>query len=429
MRIRDLFLLVLVLLGVGAWEVLGFTYYTRAHQEEHRRLGNLLLSSVEGILHLASRRGMYSPSETAQVLEEKGKRLGILFVGLRDEKGNWLVKAGKEGLPGEEGVSFTRVTRSFQPKKPQSGLGQGPPRRPPWAPSWEGWKEFPPGPLTLVLEYPRKELEAHLAWGLRKTLLESAGIVLALVFFFLFHAGRVGAARLEAQIQARDERIRSMTFLGRLAAGLVHETKNPLASIRGLATLLSSGDLEGQEAKAALARLVEEADRAVARLDEFLLVSRPSELRLEETDLKSLLEELVEIVEPEIQGKGASLRLSGPSLRVQADPEQARRLFLNLLLNAAAFVPEGGNVRVRLEKTGEGGRVVVEDDGPGVPKEIEETLFEPYVSRRPGGSGLGLAISKRIALEHGWDLRHERPAGGGARMVVECRNADEGPRV
>ncbi len=418
MKLRHLSILLFLAALVILWESLAYVHYAGIHKEEHRRLGNLLLSSVEGILHQSSRRGMYNPGEAARILQEGRKSLGFLFAGLREKGGGYLFFAGEENGSRKTGPPVSRVARPFHPKQPKLGPGERP-ARPPWAPSWRGWKPYPEAPLELVLEYSRENLEKHLAWGLGKSVLESLGIVLALFFLFLFHNGRMRAARLEAEIRGRDERIRSMDFLGKLAAGLVHQTKNPLASIRGLASLLASGDLEGAEAKAALGRLVEEADRAVARLDEFLLVSRPAELRLEERNLKSLLEELVELVEPEVRAKGARCVLSGPGVRVRMDPEQARRLFFNLLLNAAAFVPEGGEIRVSLQREAGKWRVLVEDDGPGVPKEMEKTMFEPYVSRRPGGTGLGLAISRRIALEHGWDLRYERAEGGGARMIVE----------
>ncbi len=404
-------------------DCLEFVHYSGSHREEHRRLGNLLLFSVEGIIHQSSRRGMYHPSEISEILRERRRGMGILFAGLREKGGGYLFSAGEEGGRRPGGIPVSRVTRPFFPKKPQVGSGRRP-ARPPWAPSWTGWKEFPKTPMELVVEYSREDLERHLAWGFWKSIIESGGIVLALFFFFLFFGGRLEAAALEGQIRGRDERIRSMDFLGKLAAGLVHQTKNPLASIRGLASLLAAGDLGGAEAKAALGRLVEEADRAVARLDEFLLVSRPSELRLEEKNLKALLGELVELVKPEILGKGARCVLSGPSMEVRMDPEQARRLFFNLLLNAAAFVPRGGEIRVSLERKGGKWRVRVEDEGPGVPKELEETMFEPYVSGRPGGTGLGLAISRRIALEHGWDLRYEPGEGRGARMIVEGNESE-----
>jgi signal transduction histidine kinase len=147
-------------------------------------------------------------------------------------------------------------------------------------------------------------------------------------------------------------------------------------------------------------------------------LSRPARPRRERVDLAALLADLAQLLRPELESKRARLDLEGPPLEVSADREQVRRLFLNLLVNALEFIGREGTITVRVEE-GERARVVVSDDGAGVEESIRETLFEPYVSGRPGGTGLGLAIARRIALEHGWRIRYEPEPGGGTRMIVE----------
>ncbi len=210
-----------------------------------------------------------------------------------------------------------------------------------------------------------------------------------------------------------------MEFLGRLGAGLAHETKNPLGSVRGFAQILLKRDLPAEERIDAASRIMEETDRIVARLEEFLLLSRPARLRMKEIPLKKTLEDLAGLVRLELAVKGGTLEVEGPEVQVEADLDQARRLFMNLLVNASEALGEGGWIRVRIEQSKDGTRVVVEDNGVGVPEELRETLFEPYVSGKPSGTGLGLALARGIARGHGWTLRYEPRPGGGTRMVVE----------
>jgi signal transduction histidine kinase len=95
-------------------------------------------------------------------------------------------------------------------------------------------------------------------------------------------------------------------------------------------------------------------------------------------------------------------------------------MLLNLLLNAIAAIEEGGRITLRSESssTGTGLRIVVQDDGCGVPDSLRDSLFEPYVTGREGGTGLGLAICRRIAIDHGFTLDFEDAPCGGTRMVI-----------
>jgi len=278
---------------------------------------------------------------------------------------------------------------------------------------------LPAGELEIRLEYPAGRLAARLAQGRTRLFAVGGAFTAAFASLFLFYLGRMRSAALGVELAAAGERVRSLEFLSRLAAGLAHETKNPLGALRGFAELLVRGTLPEKEVRAAAARMVDETDRIVGRLEEFMVLSRPARPRMVAVPLEELLADLVGLIRLELASKNASISFSGPGLVAAADPEQARRLFMNLLVNASEAVGSGGRVEVEIVREEGRGRVEVRDDGPGVPEAIRETLFEPYVSGRPGGTGLGLAIARRIAAEHGWTLRYEPGARGGTRMVVE----------
>jgi len=153
----------------------------------------------------------------------------------------------------------------------------------------------------------------------------------------------------------------------------------------------------------------------VARLDEFLLLSRPSTLACSRFSVRTLVEELVDLLRPDLEAKGATFRIVGSDIDVDADREQTRRLLLNLLLNATQAIDAGGAILIELR----GGEIRIRDDGCGVPQSIRESLFEPYVSTRQGGTGLGLAIARQIAMAHHWRLRYEPGQPRGTTMILE----------
>jgi signal transduction histidine kinase len=269
------------------------------------------------------------------------------------------------------------------------------------------------------MEYPRDRLEAELADEWQRMLQVGVGVTAAFLLAVLAVGMRLRAAALRERLAASREQLRALAYLGRLGAGLVHETKNPLGVVRGFAERLDTVDLPEPERRKAVRAIISETDRAVSRLDEFLLLSRPSELRKTEVDLAGLCAELAELLGPDLDARGAGLELASVSGVLTADREQVRRLLMNLLLNAVAALDDGGRVEVRTEPSRAGTRLLIEDNGRGVPAELRESIFEPYVTGRSGGTGLGLSIARRIALDHEWRLSYEPREGGGSRFALE----------
>jgi signal transduction histidine kinase len=209
---------------------------------------------------------------------------------------------------------------------------------------------------------------------------------------------------------------RHLRELSQAAAGLAHETRNPLGLIRGwtqrLAQSLPDNPQQHEQAQA----VIEECDRVTARINQFLAFARPCEPKVAEVRLAEVIAELAGLLEPDLDAKHLMLArgLPRPDETMQADREMLRQALFNLLQNAVAFSPEGGSVEIAV-RTGENScrRIEVADRGPGVAREMVDLLFTPYHTTRSGGTGLGLAIVRRIATAHDWRAGYTpRPDGG-----------------
>lgn len=410
--IAPLVLLILCTAAVWTWQWFDYRGFVKAEQEADRRYGDVILAGAEGAMHRQCRRRFPDNKALAATLEDVRGRVGATYLGLRHPDGRAWVEVGELAV---DGMAVTRRDRRFHVPQHPGRRGAGPASSDPCANC-----PLPGETLDIRLEYPANRLQGRIRQGRLRFFGISGALTLAFLSLLLFYRGRIRAATLQTDLAAADEKVRSLEFLRRLGAGLAHETKNPLGSVRGFAELLANGELSGDEAQGAASRIVDETDRIVARLDEFMLLSRPARPDKSQLALTDLLEDLAGLVRLELKGRSAGLTVQGDDVEVTADQEQVRRLFMNLLVNAAEAVGEGGAVEVDVRGTETGACITVADDGVGVPEPLRETLFEPYVTGRPGGTGLGLAIARRIAVEHGWTIRYEPRPGGGTRILVEA---------
>jgi two-component system sensor histidine kinase PilS (NtrC family) len=221
---------------------------------------------------------------------------------------------------------------------------------------------------------------------------------------------------MEAAIQ-RSERLAD---LGRVAAGLAHELRNPLASMSGCIELLRSGAASSGEDQ----RLMDIVLREAARLDQlvtrFLQFSRPAPPRREDVDLGALAAETLEVFANDPAAARVRIERALEPVRAWCDPDQLRQVFWNLLLNAAqAARGEGGRVRVRTAGAPDGGAVLeVQDDGVGIAPGDLPQVFTPFFTTRERGTGLGLATVQRIVDAHGGTVAIESEPGAGTRFEV-----------
>lgn len=220
-----------------------------------------------------------------------------------------------------------------------------------------------------------------------------------------------------------------LSVLGELVSGVAHELNNPLTTILGYAQLLPT--LDGEDLRRAISTIEQEAQRAGRIVRNLLYFARQHRPRVEPVDLNGVIQRVVEVRRYSLEAN--SIRLVTqltPIPELLGDQYQLEQVFLNLINNAQqAIQSAGGVITVRTEATSEIARVIVRDDGPGVPEEIMERIFEPFFTTREvgEGTGLGLSIAFGIVEAHGGRLLAQRPPTGGAEFVVELPLPPEAP--
>jgi len=212
---------------------------------------------------------------------------------------------------------------------------------------------------------------------------------------------------------AREERLAAV---GRLSAGIAHEIRNPLTSLSGAIQLLdlSEGD---QRLRQIITREVDRLNRLVT---DFMHAGSPPELRLVACNIRHPCAEVVEAFEADPRyADRIEVVFNHRSLPVMMiDRDQVKTVLWNLLLNAAQHMPGGGRIDVTAEHVGDRVRLLVSDEGTGIPPEEIDRIFDPFWTRRAGGTGLGLATVERIARQHGGDVWVHSKVGLGTTFGI-----------
>jgi two-component system, NtrC family, sensor histidine kinase HydH len=204
----------------------------------------------------------------------------------------------------------------------------------------------------------------------------------------------------EAAVRRSDR----LAALGQLSAGLAHELRNPLGTIRASAEMLGRSVLaENEVAREVAGFIASEVDRSNALVTRFLEFARPLKLKLAPTDLTEVLDRVVTLVErDEPRHRVTVYKNYSPDLApFPFDAELMERVFYNLLLNAAQASDEGGAITLKTRRVEDTAEVAVIDRGPGIDAKIKEQIFNPFFTTKSDGVGLGLAIVSKIVDEHG----------------------------
>src|ERR1022692_5065847 len=189
------------------------------------------------------------------------------------------------------------------------------------------------------------------------------------------------------------------------AAGLAHETRNPLNIIRGLAQMISKQPDTTAEIQRKSRDIIDEADKVAAQLNEFINYSRPREVRRTKLALGSVVNEVVRALKYDLEEKKINLEIQGEQLSIEADEQSLRQALFNLVLNAIQAVDGSGEIQVIAEKRNATEAMLeVRDNGPGVPPDRRTEIFKPYFTTQKQGTGLGLAVVQQIVLAHGWEV-------------------------
>jgi len=203
------------------------------------------------------------------------------------------------------------------------------------------------------------------------------------------------------------------------AAGLAHETRNPLNIIRGLAQMVSRREDAPVEIREKTKGIIDETDKVTAQLNEFINYSRPREVRRSALALASVVNEVVRALTFDLEEKHVQLEIKGEILTIEADEQLLRQALFNLILNAVQAVNGEGHIEVFAERRNASEAVLeIRDNGPGVPPERRTDVFKPYFTTQKRGTGLGLAVVQQIVLAHGWEIECLANEPRGARFLV-----------
>lgn len=212
----------------------------------------------------------------------------------------------------------------------------------------------------------------------------------------------------------------ALAAVGEFAALLSHDIRNALTSIRVDLQLLEEQTPEDSSASEIRRRALEKVTLLNRTVNDSLALARSGRVGKEVLDLRMILESAVEDAMPEFQDRGANLQAASHSspIEISGDRGGLVQLFLNLLLNAAQALDEGGSASLEVVLEDKVAVVSIRDTGPGIAKDLQERVFEAFFSTRPGGTGLGLAIARRTAQVHGGDISLRSLPGSGTMAEV-----------
>ncbi|WP_242339448.1 MULTISPECIES: two-component system sensor histidine kinase NtrB [Anaeromyxobacter] len=241
-------------------------------------------------------------------------------------------------------------------------------------------------------------------------------------------AAAIGSAVIFQDLTALREmenavqRSRRLADLGRVAAGLAHELRNPLAAMSGSLELLQTNAALPPDERRLMDIVLREAARLDGLVNDLLEYTRPAPLRRVRTDLSVVLDEALRVFANDPTAARVTVEQDLSPVTVACDPDQTRQVFWNLLVNAAqaAAAREGGAGRVRVAcgPDVKGARLVVEDDGPGIPAADLPRIFLPFFTTKRNGTGLGLPTVQRVVDAHRGSVTVDSSPGRGTRFVV-----------
>lgn len=217
-----------------------------------------------------------------------------------------------------------------------------------------------------------------------------------------------------------------LAIIGKMAAKVAHEIRNPLSSISLNAELLedeiqSYENVDKKEALALLKSMIREIDRVTSLTDEYLQFSRLPEPHPIKGDLVELIQDSMELLVKELSRKNIKFEFKHPpvSTQVRYDRAQMRRVLLNIIRNAIEAMPKGGKLMIEIDNTEHHALINIIDTGTGIPEQEVANIFDPFFTTKDFGTGLGLTISQQIIQEHGGNIYCQSKLGHGTTFKIE----------
>jgi signal transduction histidine kinase len=239
-------------------------------------------------------------------------------------------------------------------------------------------------------------------------------VAASIVAWIVMIRGRLISERL------RIERLHQshMEELELSAAGLAHETKNPLGIISGIAQQIAQDPATNKGNRMKLEQIIDEVDKAASRLGHFLAFARQQTINLSTREAQDVIGKICAVLNSEFVAAGVELAWDCPPFQISCDEDALKQILVNLLLNSLHASSEGGHIMLRMVRRGRLAELVVADRGSGIAPELLPKIFRPYVTGYPDGHGLGLAIVKRYVDEHGWTVKVESVVDRGTTVTI-----------
>ncbi len=401
-------------------------------QQTIQEKGSVLIRALES----GARVGMGMRMHHAQLqtmLEEMAWQPGVLWFAVTDEQGKIIAHSDAQqvGQP----LYDARTMQSRAPGDAERRRRLTSPE-----PALEIYRQFRPldapsghhmrmmmrrnvveTPQVIFIAFDARELDAEQARGLRNmiVMLCAAGVVMVATVLAQFWFSRYQRSR--KLLQEATHRKEKLMALGHLAAGVAHEIRNPLSSIKGLAKYFAERTPPGGEAYELAQVMAKEADRLNRVVSELLELVRPAHLKWQPVDLNEVIGHSLQLVSQDASGRDITLQFTAqPSLcRIQADPDRLNQVLLNLYLNAIQAIGREGIITVAVAECGDGRiKLSVADSGKGMTAEQLQAIFTPYFTTKADGTGLGLAVVQNIVEQHGGTIHVESTPGRGAVFTL-----------
>jgi len=233
------------------------------------------------------------------------------------------------------------------------------------------------------------------------------------------------------QLQEEIHKADRMAAIGHLAAGVAHEVRNPLSSIKGYATYFGSLFPDNSDNKKAAEVMTSEVDRLNRVISELLEMARPADIRKRDTEISTLLESSLRLVKQEAESSRVRISIASDSDvgSIPVDPDRLTQALINLYINAIQAMPDGGELRVFASRRGSNLLLRISDTGTGLPGDAQSRIFNPYFTTKQTGTGLGLAIVSKIVEAHKGTIEVESTGSDGTTFCLGIpAQADRGSK-
>ncbi|QMA54848.1 two-component system sensor histidine kinase ZraS [Escherichia fergusonii] len=404
---------------------------TAAARQTLLEKGSVLIRALES----GSRVGMGMRMHHAQqqaLLEEMAGQPGVCWFAVTDEQGT-IVMHSNSGMvgkqlyspqemqqlhPGDEeawrridsadGEPVLEIYRQFQPMF-AAGMHR-----------MRYMQQYAATPQAIFIAFDASNIVSAEEREQRNTLIilfALATVMLASVLSFFWYRRYLRSRQL---LQDEMKRKEKLVALGHLAAGVAHEIRNPLSSIKGLAKYFAERAPAGGEAHQLAQVMAKEADRLNRVVSELLELVKPTHLALQAVDLNTLINHSLQLVSQDANSREIQLRFTANDAlpEIQADPDRLTQVLLNLYLNAIQAIGQHGVISVTASESSAGVKISVTDSGKGIAADQLEAIFTPYFTTKAEGTGLGLAVVHNIVEQHGGTIQVVSQEGKGATFTL-----------